>query len=125
MPWANLDDKFPTHPKVLPMSDAAFRLHVSAVCYSAQHLTDGAVEIETVALLVPRFKKATVAELIRRERWHKPGEGCGTPTCPSGDAAHYQLHDYLEWNRSRVTVEAERERKRSAGRKGAASRWSK
>ena len=37
MPWANFDDQFPKHPKVLPLSDAAFRLHVSGVtviCYS-------------------------------------------------------------------------------------------
>jgi hypothetical protein len=35
------------------------------------------------------------------------------------------LHDYLEWNRSREQVEAERERKRKAGRMGAESRWGK
>lgn len=123
MPWANFDDQFPKHPKVLPMSDAAFRLHVSGVCYSAQYLTDGRVEADAVALLVPRYKKASLDELLRRGRWHDLGGGCGTDTCPTGSEDEYVIHDYLEWNRSKEQVEAERERKRKAGRKGAEKRW--
>lgn len=123
MPWANFDDKFPKHPKVLPLSDAAFRLHVSAVCYAAEHLTNGSLSVEVVPLLVPRYKKAALTELLTRGRWHEPERGCGTETCPYGEPDCYQLHDYLEWNRSREAVESERERKRKAGRKGAESRW--
>lgn len=124
MPWANLDDQFPKHPKVLPLSDAAFRLHVAGVCSCAQYLTDGEVQAEAVALLVPRYKKATLDELIRRGQWHDMGQGCGTETCVRGESDAYVIHDYLQWNRSRQDVEAERERKRKAGRKGAEKRWS-
>lgn len=123
MPWANLDDQFPKHPKVLPLSDAAFRLHVSGVCHSAQYLTDGVLHSEAVRLLVPRFKRTTLEELVRRELWHQLGDGCGTKTCLLGAPDSYVIHDYLQWNRSREEVEAERERKRKAGRKGAESRW--
>lgn len=125
MPWANLDDQFPKHPKVVPLSDAAFRLHVSGVCYVAQYLTDGLVDAETVPLLVPRYKRATLAELLRRGHWHSLGHGCDTATCPPGREGHYVIHDYLQWNRSREAVESERQRKRDAGKKGAETRWHK
>jgi hypothetical protein len=35
----------------------------------------------------------------------------------------WEIHDYLEWNRSKEQIDAERERKRKAGRKGAEKRW--
>lgn len=110
MPWANFDDQFPKHPKVLPISDAAFRLHVSGVCYCVQYLTDGVIEAKAVPLLVPRFRARTLAELVERGLWVNGGE-------------QYLIHDFLQWNRSREQVEADRERKRKAGRMGAESRW--
>lgn len=110
MPWANLDDQFPKHPKTVKLSDAAFRLHVSGICYCAQFLTDGVVETEVVPLLKPRFKREQLDELLRKGQWKKHSEG-------------YEIHDYLQWNRSREQVEAERARKSRAGRKGAEKRW--
>ena len=111
MPWANLDDQFPKHPKVLPISDAAFRLHVSGICYCAQYETDGIIAAEMVPLLVPRFRPRTLDELADRRLWMPHPQG-------------WEVHDYLEWNRSKEQIEAERERKRKAGRKGAEKRWS-
>lgn len=113
MPWANLDDQFPKHPKVVPISDGAFRLHVSGVCYCAQYLTDGMVEAAAVPLLMPRYRPKFLEELLSRGLWLDRGEGV------------YEIHDYLDWNRSKEEVEAERERKRKAGRMGAESRWGK
>ncbi len=110
MAWANLDDQFPKHPKVLPVSDGAFRLHVAGICYCAQYLTDGLIDTDAVPLLMPRFKRRFLEELLSRGLWVQHGDV-------------YEIHDYLEWNRSRAEVEAERERKRKAGKKGAESRW--
>lgn len=111
MPWANLDDQFPKHPKVLPLSDAAFRLHVAGICYCAQYETNGRIAAEMVPLLVPRFRTRSLDELSRRGLWMPHSDG-------------WEIHDYLEWNRSKEQIEAERERKRKAGRKGAEKRWS-
>lgn len=112
MPWANLDDQFPKHPKVLPVTDGAFRLHVAGICYSAQYLTDGLIDGDAVPLLMPRFKPRHLDELLARGLWVQHGDV-------------YEIHDYLEWNRSRAQVTAERERKSKGGRKGAESRWQK
>jgi hypothetical protein len=127
MPWANLDDRFATHPKIVALSDAAFRLHVAGVLHASQHLTDGGVHTDSVGLLVPRYRKSTLDELLRKGVWHDKGEGCGTEECPLGAPETYQIHDYLEWNKPRDVVTAERDRLRElrskAGKKGAASRW--
>jgi len=112
VPWANLDDQFPKHPKIVGLSDAAFRLHVSGICYCAQYTTDGLVQADAVKLLVPRYRPRSLEELTERGLW-----------IPLLDGKAYEIHDYLQWNRSREQVEAERERKSKAGKKGAEKRW--
>ena len=110
MPWANLDDQFPEHPKNDGLSDAAFRLAVSGICYANRFLTDGFVASDRVPRIVPRFRKAALDELVSGGLWLTVAGG-------------YEIHDFLDWNRSRAQVEEERERKRKAGKKGAEARW--
>lgn len=115
MPFLNLDDNFAEHPKVDGLSDGAFRLHVSALCYASRHLTDGRIESDKVPRLVPRFRRKMLTELLDRRLWAEhPGGG-------------YAIHDFLDWNRSRAEIQEQRDRlhkvRSAAGRKGAAARW--
>lgn len=116
MPFLNLDDNFAEHPKVDGLTDGAFRLHVSALCYASRHLTDGLIEADRVPRLVPRFRPKYLRELLDRRMW-----------LPSTSPSGYTIHDFLEWNRSREEIQADRERMRkvrsAAGKKGAAARW--
>ena len=41
MGWVRIDDNFADHPKIIGLSDSAFRLYISALCYSNRQLTDG------------------------------------------------------------------------------------
>lgn len=109
MPYLNVDDNFPEHTKVDALSDAAFRLHVSAMCYCAKQLTNGHMTADRPARLVKNFRRATLNELIRTGLWHTRGEGCGTPTCPSGTPEEYAIHDFLQWNKSADWWTAKRE----------------
>ena len=113
MPYLNLDDNFADHPKVDGLSDSAFRLHVAGLCYASRHLTDGFIPKEKVTRLVPRFRRPALDELV----------GTLWITAIGG----FQIHDYLDWNRSREQIEFERERIRkvrsAAGKKGAEKRW--
>lgn len=111
MPWANLDDQYAEHPNNWGLSDAAFRLHTAAICYANRHLTDGRIAANKVRSLVPKFRKVALDELLA-DHWIDKGD-------------EYEIRDFLDWNRSRAQVETERERKRSAGRKGAQNRWGK
>ena len=51
MTWVRIDDGFPNHPKIIGLSDGAFRLYITALCYSNAYLTDGIIPIKTVKKL--------------------------------------------------------------------------
>lgn len=99
MGWVKLDDGFAHHPKVLMLSDAAFRAHIDALCYAAKYETDGLIP-DVVAANGPVRE-----ELISSGLWE------------SGTAA-VRIHDYLVYNPSR----SEKERKRNGSRTVRASR---
>ncbi len=115
MVWVNLDDKFPEHPNNDALSDAAFRLQVAAICYANRLRTDGHIPTDRPQRLVPRFRKATLDELLTKHTWERNGDG------------GYVIRDYLDWNKTREEIETEQERIRKmrsdAGKKGAAKRW--
>jgi hypothetical protein len=117
MPWAKFDDRYPWHRKVRPLSDAAFRLDVSAICWCAENLTDGVILPEHLPLVsdVKRPAKAA-AELVRQQRWHDDAAGCGV--CPDVPAGGWVIHDYLDYNPTREKVEEDREKRRKAGALG-------
>lgn len=110
MPYLNVDDDFTEHPKVEVLSDAAFRLHVSAMRYAAKNLTDGLLPKNRVRRMVPRYRSSSLDELLGSEMWHEGGHGCGSKTCLKGGEGEYVIHDYLQWNKSRDWWTAKRGR---------------
>ena len=95
MSYAKLDDNFPDHPKVIELSDSAFRLAVTAICYSARILTDGRLTPQSLRRFEARAKDVTA--LVDARLWEVDGK-------------EYVIHDYLEYNLSKEEVLAERER---------------
>jgi hypothetical protein len=98
MPWVKLDDRFPSHRKVALLSDRAFRLHVSAICWCSENLTDGRIadrELQLVAKI--RGIKATAQQLADAGLWDRIDGG-------------WEIHDYLDYNPSRAQVLAERKK---------------
>lgn len=96
MPYLNLDDNFADHPKVDGLSDGAFRLHTAGLCYCAKNLTDGVIDQRRVPRLTPTYKPALLSELIEAGLWMPHAEG-------------YEIHDYLDWNKSKAWWDAKRE----------------
>lgn len=96
MSWVKLDDRFPLNPKVLPLSDKAFRSYITALCYAAQHLTDGYLPPG----VIPGRSAAALVEAGLLTR--------GT--------AGWMIHDYLKYNPSRDEVESRSESARHASR---------
>ena len=92
MTWVKLDDAFGDHPKILGLSDSAFRLHVLSLCYCARYLTDGNVPSAFL-----RGHGADVDELWHAGLWFQGDDG-------------FEIHDYLAYNPSREDVRHERER---------------
>jgi len=97
MPWVKLDDRFPSHRKVALISDRAFRLYVSALCWASENLTEGRIldrELPLVARI--RGPKNVAKELEEAQLWDRIEGG-------------WVIHDYLEYNPDRARVQAERQ----------------
>lgn len=99
---------FVRHKKVYRLSDAAFRLWVSAMDHAREQLTDGALtdeDLDVVPHCPKRGPKRTklVGELVAAGLWESYGTG-------------WQVHDYLDWqdsaNQVRTKLEQARERMR-------------
>lgn len=92
MPWFRLDDSFHSHPKVIAAGNEAVGLYVRCGTYAAQHLTDGFVSKSIVTLY---GAESLAARLVETGLWHRTRGG-------------WNIHDYLDYNPSRETVEKER-----------------
>ncbi|MFE5332912.1 hypothetical protein ACFRCG_41670 [Embleya sp. NPDC056575] len=98
MPWVRLDDRFPSHRKVALLSDKAFRLHVSALCWCSENLTEGKIlDTELRVIAHVRGMKAAAKELESRQLWDRVDDG-------------WVIHDFLVYNPDRVKVQNGRER---------------
>jgi hypothetical protein len=98
MPWVKLDDRFPSHRKIALLSDRAFRLHVSAICWCAENLTDGRIGDRELALVTRvRGVKATAKQLEDAGLWDRTDDG-------------WEIHDYLDYNPSREQVLIDRKK---------------
>ena len=103
MPYLNIDDNYPEHPKVEALSDAAYRFHGACMFYAARFQLDGYLR---VSQLKARRNWSTKVE---RELL-APGGLCESPECPPDDGQRYRLHDFLQWNKPKVWWDEEREK---------------
>jgi hypothetical protein len=108
--WAKFDDNFADHPKVVALSDGAFRLHATGIIYCARYLTDGEVPVGQVPRLTPHYNPSHLRELVVAGLWKAEG-------------AVYLIHDYTQWNTPRAKVLAAKKARSEGGRKGAKRRW--
>jgi hypothetical protein len=99
--WVKLDDGFADSPKVIGLSDRAFRVHVRALCYASAHLTDGYVPAAKAA----EWGAKPATELVAVGIWLETISG-------------YLIHDFLDYNPSREQVQAERAKARERRQKG-------
>jgi hypothetical protein len=88
--WLRLDDRFPTHPKVLGLSDRAFRFHVMAMAWAAGNLTDGHVPRK-----YGEADARSARELVKAGLWEQNGEG-------------WVIHDWLDYNPAAEQVQERR-----------------
>lgn len=113
--YIRVHDGMDDHPKIVGLSDGAFRLLMRSWSYCSRQLTDGRLP---EAAWRDRGSAKSRRELTDAGLAHLPGHTCHHPDCPSPPPRHVQMHDYLEHQRSAAEV-AELKRKRAeAGRRG-------
>lgn len=95
MGWVRLDDLFPDHPKVIGLSDEAFRVFVTSLCYCNRYLTDGLIP----QLAAERFTRNIVdvaKELTDCSLWERDLDG-------------WRIRSYTEYQPTKDKVERKRE----------------
>jgi hypothetical protein len=105
-----LTDTFPEDDKVDGLSDRAFRMFVTGLCYCGRNLTDGYLTTKAIGTVaassgVPkRSISYVVSELETVGLWHRYAHGYWTPK-------------YLDYNPSAEQVRAERAKAKSRMRR--------
>jgi hypothetical protein len=98
MTWTKLGDEFTD--EAAPLSDAAFRTHVEALCWSNRRLLDLVIPKTALRKFAETIDPAqAVKELVETGWWQD-----------TGDAWWIGVH-FAEWQRDRVQVEHLRQRK--------------
>lgn len=138
MTWAKIDDQMQHHPKIMAAGPIAELLQYRAIQYCCRYLTDGFLPVKAVASLLTGLDGIGLYPSRQQREGYMAVQGHDADELdwPSIMVAHglwesrkngFHVHDFLEYNRSKSDVLAEREAKRSAGVKGAQStntrRW--
>jgi len=108
MAWFRLDDNGYDHDKVLAAGDRAYGVWCRAGQYSSNKRTDGYVSFRGSRMLCS--DKRVWARLVSVGLLHEVDGG-------------YQIHDYLDYNPSKVQLEAKSKVRSEAGKRGADARW--
>lgn len=113
MAWVRLDDQFADHPKVAGLSNDAFCLHVTAMCWTAKQQTDGKLPSRLLSRLAWRCQDpaTAAAELVNAGVWDiDPVDG-------------WEIHDYGEYNPTKAQSDELAGKRSEAGKAGAMARW--
>jgi hypothetical protein len=105
--YIKLHDGMPENHKIVGLSDAAFRLYIEALCWCSRNRSDGKMPAAALRRLgsVKAQREIGAAGLIH-----------------AVDGGAWEIHDYLEHQRSKAEIEAGLEQRRSAGRNGGLAR---
>ena len=106
--WVKLDDKFHWDGAIAPLSDAAYRLYVGALCYCNWQETDGWLAPNAVDLIAQRIKRtreAAIKELVAAGLWVAELDG-------------FRVKNYLKFQPSKAQLEERRSRMQALGAAG-------
>lgn len=111
--WVAFHDEMDEHPKVEPLSDAAYRAWQRLIFHSHRRNLDGRI---------PEHRWNALRQSIRDELT-KVQKGQKHPLVDVSEAEGAVLHDYLDWQRSSDEIEAAREDASKGGSLGNHRRW--
>lgn len=108
--FIRLDEGYDEHPKVIALSDAAFRAHIESMCWASRNEAKYRIPRRVVE---KKWKPKVVAELVEARLFDKDPD----------DPSIYEVHDYLDFNRSAEEIAAYRDSRGEAGALGNHKRW--
>jgi hypothetical protein len=111
--WVAFHDEMDEHPKVEPLTDAAYRAWHRLIFYCHRRNLDGRI---------PKHRWDALRQSIRTELT-KVQPGQKWPLVDVSDATGAVLHDYLDWQRSADEIDAARQDASKGGTLGNHRRW--
>ena len=111
MTWIKLEDSFPDHPKIAALSDRAFRVHISALCYCGKYLTNGVIPAPIANKICVNNGSRIIKRLVEIGLWSRVEGG-------------YEINDYLKYQTSKEQAEMEKETNRLRAAKAREARSS-
>ena len=99
MGWVRIDDNFADHPKIIALSDKAFRLFIQGLCYSNRLLSDGRIPYQIVNGWVGDDPLKPSDELEEQGLWERYEKG-------------FSIRSYEEYQPTRSEVESKRQQAR-------------
>lgn len=108
--FAKLSLDYADHPKIMRLSDAAFRVHIEMILYARKYETDGVIPNPVANRLGFGYETDPVSELCNNDP--------DAPSLRKLDNGDYVLHGYSEMQETRADIEARRKRNASNGSKG-------
>lgn len=128
MAWAKIDDQMHRKRKIRGLSDAAWRLYVSAIIDCCAEASDGVIEGWALRELLPSHHEDHVRELLGRGLLHD-APGCDSEDClgsqglPVADTDCFIIHDFNQWQMSKEEWSARKKREAAAALLANHKRW--
>ncbi len=98
--YAYLSTNLAEHRKLRRLTDAAFRVYVSGLCWAAKYRTGGHIPSEDLPFVYedlddamdPDAAQDAINELLSEGLWHNADRVCGRCEAPS---TGYLIHDFV------------------------------
>lgn len=104
--FARLDLDYADHPKIIVLSDAAFRAHIEMILYARKHMTDGRIPKQ----IAKRLGSDSLSELLANDP--------ETPSLIENEDGSYTLHGYADMNETKAEITARSRANAENGRRG-------
>ena len=104
--FARLDLDYADHPKIVALSDSAFRAHIEMILYARKYMTDGYIPNR----VANRVGFESVAELLTNDE--------ANPSLVKTEDGDYYLHGYADMNETKAEIESRTRRNAENGKRG-------
>ena len=104
--FARLDLDYADHPKIVALSDSAFRAHIEMILYARKYMTDGYIPNR----VANRVGFESVSELLTNDE--------ANPSLVKTEDGDYYLHGYADMNETKEEIESRTRRNAENGKRG-------
>ena len=111
--FARLDLDYADHPKIVALSDSAFRAHIEMILYARKYMTDGYIPNR----VANRVGFESVSELLTNDE--------ANPSLVKTEDGSYYLHGYEDMNETKAEIESRTRRNAENGKRGGRPKGSK